>query len=158
MFSLGCAVFEDRAGPKPVGLPQEKVFHGSFDDVWRAMQLALQGPTSYPLRINNMDTGVIETEQVKGSMVWSPPNVEQPSGGGYSYRLIMRVIKGAVSGRQAYKVTVQKVSQIQRDFFAEPEPISSDGLEEKVILYRVDREMQIDRALRRLNKKQNQGG
>lgn len=154
---VGCAAFEERVGPKPVGLPQEKVFYGSFDDVWRAMQLSLQGPTSYPLRINNMDTGVIETEQVKGSMIWAPPHLEQSSGGGFTYRLTLRIIKGNLQGKQAFKVTVQKQAQIQRDFFAEPEPVPSDGLEEKVILYRIDREMQVDRALRRLNKKQNQG-
>ncbi len=155
--SVSCAAFKQRSGPEPVGLPQERVFYGTFDDVWRAMQMALQAPTSYPLRINNMDTGMIETEQVKGTMVWSPPHLEQPSGGGYSYRLTLRLIKGSLSGRQAYKVTVQKQAQIQRDFFAEPEPVASDGLEETVILYRVEREMQVDRALRRLNKKQNQG-
>lgn len=154
---IGCAAFEGTSGPKPAGLPQEKIFTGSFDDVWRAVQLALQGPTSYPLRINNMDTGVIETELVKGSAVWLSPNMEQSAGGGFSYRLVLRVVKGNLSGQKAYKVTVQKQAQMQRDFFADPEQIPSDGLEEKVILYRVEREMAVDRALKRLNKKQNQG-
>jgi hypothetical protein len=153
---LGCAAFEQKAGQKNFGLPQERVFYGEFDDVWRATQLALQAPTSYPLRINNMDTGVIETEVVKGSLAWRAPDVEESAGGGFSYRLIVRVIKGNASGRAAFKVIIQKDAQIQRDFFAEPEKLPSDGLEEKVILYRIERELQIDRALRRLNKKQNQ--
>lgn len=155
MSLLGCAVFEEKAGPKPVGLPQEKIFYGQFEDVWRATQLALQEPTSYPLRINNMDTGIFETEMIKGSQVWRPPGAAEVNGGGYAYRIIVRVIKGNTNGKQAYKVTVQKEMQIQRDFFSEPEKIPSDGLEEKVILYRVDREMQIDRAIRRLNQKLN---
>lgn len=156
-LSLGCAAFEATSGPKPAGLPLEKIFYGTFDDIWRATQLALQAPTSYPLRVNNMDTGVIETELVKGSMVWTAPNATQTPGGGYSYRLFVRVVKGNLSGRQAYKVMVQKQAQMQRDFFADPESLGSDGLEEKVILYRIEREMQIDRALKRLNKKHNQG-
>lgn len=152
----GCALFEQKAGPKPVTGPQEKVFFASFDDVWRATQLALQSPTAYPLRVNNMDTGVLETEPIKGAQAWSPPHVTDPPTGGVSYRLSVRVIKGNLSGRQAFKVTVLKEASIQRDFFSEPEPIVSDGLEEKIILYRIDRELQIDRALKRANRKQNQ--
>ena len=155
ILALGCAVFEEKAGPKPVGLPQEKIFYGQFEDVWRAAQLALQEPTSYPLRINNMDTGVFETELIKGSQVWRPPEAAEVSGGGYAYKIILRVIKGNSNGKPSFKVTVQKEVQIHRDFFSEPEKIPSDGLEEKVILYRVDRELQIDRAIRRFNKKMN---
>jgi hypothetical protein len=155
-FATGCAVFEQKAGPKPVLGPLEKIFYASFDDVWRATQLALQSPTSYPLRVNNMDTGVMETEILKGSLTWMAPHMAEPPTGGYSYRILVRVIKGNISGRQAFKVTVQKDAQIQRDFFSEPEPVHSDGLEEKVILYRIDRELQIDRALKRANKRQNQ--
>lgn len=155
-FATGCAVFEEKAGPKPVTGPVEKIFYAGFDDVWRATQLALQSLNSYPLRVNNMDTGVLETEIIKGSQTWMAPHVAEPPTGGYSYRVLVRVIKGNISGRRAFKVTVQKDAQIQRDFFAEPEPVPSDGLEEKVILYRIDRELQIDRALKRANKRQNQ--
>lgn len=151
----GCAVFEEKAGPKLVAGPQEKIFYATFDDVWRATQLALQSPTSYPLRVNNMDTGVMETEVLKGSQAWSPPQATEPPTGGFSYRLLIRVIKGNLSGKLAHKVAVAKSAQIQRDFFSEPESMGSDGLEEKVILYRIDRELQIDRALKRANKRQN---
>jgi hypothetical protein len=155
-FATGCAVFEEKAGPKPVLGPQEKIFYAEFDDVWRATQLALQSPTSYPLRVNNMDTGILETELIKGSMTWTAPHVTEPPSGGLAYRLVVRVIKGNVGVRHAHKVIVLKDGQMQRDFFSDPEPIPSDGLEEKVILYRIDRELQIDRALKRANKRQNQ--
>lgn len=156
-LNLGaCALFENRAGPKPEAGPREQVFFGNFDEIWRATQLALQSPNSYPLRVNNMDTGSIETETIKGSLVWIAPHQTETAGGGYSYRLIVRVIKGNIEGRSAYKVTISKQATMQRDFFSEPEERPSDGLEEKVLLYRVGREIQIDRAIKRANKKQNQ--
>lgn len=158
LTTSACALFEQKAGPKPIHGPQERVFVGSFDDVWRATQLALQSPTSYPLRVNNMDTGVIETETIKGSLVWVAPHRQEIPGGGLSYRIIVRVIKGNVSERQAFKVAVQKAAQMQRDFFSEAETVASDGLEEKVILYRIERELQIDRALKRANKRNNSSG
>lgn len=155
-LSVGCALFENRAGPKLEAGPREQVFFATFDEVWRATQLALQSPNSYPLRVNNMDTGSIETETIKGSLVWIAPHKTETAGGGYSYRLIVRVIKGNLEGKTAYKVTISKQASMQRDFFSEPEDRPSDGLEEKVLLYRVGREIQIDRAIRRANKKQNQ--
>ncbi len=97
----------------------------------------------------------METEVLKGSQAWSPPQATEPPTGGFSYRLLIRVIKGNLSGKLAHKVAVAKSAQIQRDFFSEPESMGSDGLEEKVILYRIDRELQIDRALKRANKRQN---
>jgi len=158
LATSGCALFEQKAGPKPITGPQDRVFVGSFDDIWRATQLALQSPTSYPLRVNNMDTGVIETETIKGSLVWVAPHKQEVPGGGLSYRIIVRVIKGNVADKEAFKVTVQKTAQMQRDFFSEAETVPSDGLEEKVILYRIERELKIDRALKRANKRSNQQG
>lgn len=152
-----CVLFEGKPILRVPGLPSEKVYSGSFDDVWRATQLALQSPTSYPLRLNNSETGVIETEFIKGSLIWQAPNSESSPGGGYAYKIVARVIKGSLSGKTAYKVTLQKTIQVQRDFFSEPETLPSDGLEEKVILYRIERELQLDRAIKRFSKKQSQG-
>jgi len=154
---LGCAVFKESRGPDPVAGPVEKVFYGTFEEVWRATQLALQSPTSYPLRINNMDTGFLETEPLKGSLAWRPAHINESYSSGYSYRLVIRVIRGDMAGNKAFKVSVLKDAQIQRDFFANPEHVPSDGLEEKMLLYRVERELVIDRAIRRAQKIKNQG-
>jgi hypothetical protein len=147
----GCALFEQKSGPKPVTGPQEKVFYGTFEEIWKATGLALQSPKSYPLKVHSMDTGFIETDIIRGSLIWNAPSVIEAPSNGKAYRLVVQVIKGKVSGRGAFKVTVQKVAQLQRDFFSEPEALGSDGLEEKVILYRIGRELTIDRAMKRAN-------
>jgi hypothetical protein len=41
----------------------------------------------------------------------------------------------------------------QRDFFSDPENIESDGMEEKVIFYRMGRELTIDEAIKKENAK-----
>jgi hypothetical protein len=38
-----------------------------------------------------------------------------------------------------------------RDFFSEPETVDSDGLEEKIIFYRIERELVINDALKRVD-------
>jgi hypothetical protein len=52
-------------------------------------------------------------------------------------------------------VTIRKEIVLNRDFFAQPESKPSDGMEEDIILYRVARELSIDKALKRFQEKQN---
>lgn len=148
----GCALFRENSGPPETFAVRDELYYGSFDQVWRATQLALQ---NYPMKINNMDLGVIETEQVKGYKVWMPPYKTEQTSGGMAYALNVRLIKGKSQGRDVVKVSILKETQIQKDFFSEPQRMPSDGLEEKSILYRIGRELQIERALERAQEKAN---
>lgn len=148
-----CALFEERAGPDKFYGPREQVYFASFEEVWRGVNLVLQ---PYPLRVSNMDQGMLETDTIRGYRVWAPPYKSETSTNGETYRLTIRVIKGALESRAATKVTVVKEMQIQADFFSDPRSLPSDGLEEKSVLYRIGREIQIERALARAQKKQNQ--
>jgi hypothetical protein len=153
---VGCALFSEDAKRPKVNEPPEKVFVGSYDDVWRAVMLALQTPRTYPLRSSLMESGVVETEPLRGSMGWVPPFAKDPPSSGQSYRLLIRIIKGDLRGQEAYKVTVLKSMQIERDFISDPEPLETDGFEELTILYRVGRELAIDRALKKAHARTNQ--
>lgn len=150
-FAAGCALFKDNSGPAPTYGPRSQVFYADFDAVWRATQIAV---TAYPIRVNNYDLGVIETEEIDGYKAWTPPHRE-PRPDGRSYKLNIKVVKGKINGREANKVSVLKEAFKQRDFFSEAENLTSDGLEEKSILYRIERELTIDRALQRSLKRQN---
>lgn len=149
-----CALFEERTGPAKFYGPREQVYYANFDEVWRAVNLVLQ---PYPLRISNMDQGVLETDMIRGDRVWVAPYKREATGAtSETYRLTIRVIKGALDSRSATKVTVVKDSQLQVDFFSDPRSLPSDGLEEKSVLYRIGREIQVERALAKAQKKQNQ--
>lgn len=150
----GCALFGDNSHPQVTG-PVERVYQGSQEDVWRAVMLALQSPKAYPLRLSDIDSGTIETEPLKGASGWQSPFSQEPLSSGYSYRLLIQVIKGELKGRLAYKVSIRKVAQIQRDFIAEAEPIASNGYEEQALLYRIGRELTIDRAIRRAHARES---
>lgn len=154
VVSTACALFGPTRGPEPTYSPRENVFFAAYEEVWRASQLALQ---NYPMRVNNMDLGVLETDIIKGFSAWTPPHdPEQRRSTGLSYKLSVRVIRGNVDGKEAHKVTIKKDIQVQRDFFSNPEPRPSDGLEESVILYRIGREILIERALQQAQKQKNQ--
>ncbi len=125
----------------------------TFVEVWRSVNVVLQ---PYPLRVSNMDQGILETDSLRGNRVWTLPYKADRTTNGESYRLVLRVIKGALAKKDATKITIIKEVNLQRDFFSDPRPLPSDGMEEKAILYRIAREIQIERALAKAQKKQNQ--
>jgi hypothetical protein len=132
--------------------PLSHVYNEDFDLVWRAAQIALQ---KYPIRVNNIDKGELETEWIANNEIWSAPQDLKTSRTGTQYRLTIRTIKGRIQNESAIKVTIQKFIEKKRDFFAEVEKPPSDGLEEKVLLYRIEREIQIERALQLAQEKSN---
>ncbi len=126
--------------------PQEKIFREPFDDIWRAVQLAM---ATYPIKVNNQDAGVLETESIRGDSAWVSPGQRRPPAGGYRYKVIVRVVRGRTDrNATAGRVTILKSGEIQRDFFSAFEKLPSDGLEELAIMYRIERELSIDKALR----------
>lgn len=126
---------------------KQKVYFANYDQVWRAAHAVLK----YPIAQENQDTGIIETEYIKGLDGWLPPNEQRPPSSGIRYKLILTFAKGKTEGRESTRVTIDKKMEILRDFFSEPEPIESDGLEEKILFYRIEREIIINEALKRAN-------
>ena len=126
----------------------DQVFPAEYEKVWRALQLSVQ---KYPIRINDIDRGVLETDFIRGAKSYSPPHLPPQNFSGRQYQLLFRVLKGKIEGRPAIKVVIVKKMERKRDFFSENEELKSDGLEEKTILYRIAREIEIDRAITKKN-------
>ena len=74
-----CALFQERAGPPTFIGPRDQVFPASFEEVWKAVNLVLQ---PYPLRISNMDQGILETDTVRAFRV-SPRNLYFSASGSF---------------------------------------------------------------------------
>ncbi len=126
----------------------QKVFFSTYDSVWRAAQLSLK----YPIATNNMDLGILETDYVKGDDGFISPTVEEVPSSGIRYKVTLTLAKGKVEGKESVRVTITKNIERRRDFFSDPEALISDGLEEKVIFYRMERELVIDEALKKAAK------
>lgn len=146
---FGCSLFDKKpsAHTRMAQINKQKVFFASYDSVWRAAHSVLK----YPIAQENQDTGIIETEYIKGIDGWLPPNEQRPPSSGIRYKLILTFARGKAEGRESVRVTVDKKMEILRDFFSEPEPMESDGLEEKIIFYRIERELIVNEALKRAN-------
>ncbi|MFN7727671.1 MAG: hypothetical protein ACK5P7_00795 [Bdellovibrio sp.] len=126
----------------------QKIFFYSYDSVWRAAQLALK----YPIAVNNMDNGILETDWVRGVDGFRPAHLSREASPGVRYKVQLSLVKGKAERRESVRVTIVKKIEKQRDFFSEPEPLETDGLEEKVLFYRMERELVIEEALKRAMK------
>ncbi|MGE0633472.1 MAG: hypothetical protein AB7O96_13755 [Pseudobdellovibrionaceae bacterium] len=154
LFLGGCTLFDPPVTNDRPRSPEKKVIFAPYDQVWRAGQLAMG---KYPLVANSMDTGLVETEMIRGPEGFKAPLLAKPPSSGVKYKIILRMVKGVVNGKEAVRVNVSKKIEISRDFFSTPERLVSDGLEEKVILYRMERELNIESALRKAAAQQNDG-
>jgi hypothetical protein len=159
MAGAGLPLFFTACADKPI-IPrrsaitqasQQKVYYYPYENVWRAAQLTLK----YPIAINNMDTGVMETDVIHAMDGFQSPESEKDPSSGIVYKIKLTLSKGKYDGREAVRVTVQKNVERHRDFFSEPEEMESDGLEEQVIFYRIERELVIEDALKRAAAKAN---
>ena len=146
----GCSLFDTPADPE-AGLrkaaSKQRVFFASYDLVWRAAHAVIK----YPIAVDNQDTGVLETEYIKGIDGWLPPESKAPPSSGNRYKITLLFAKGKTDGREATRVTIDKRIEVLKDFFSEPEQVESDGLEEKIIFYRIERELVINEALKKAN-------
>lgn len=144
----GCAQSAKQTEPG-VPTPVEDVFYAEPEAVDRAISQVM---VKYPQKIANLEAGVLETDYIKGDARFQPPHKNIVYGSGYRYRIFIRTVRGKTNGKPAIKVQVLKKVEQQRDFFADPENLKSDLLEEKAILYRIGRELKIDKAMQKMSR------
>lgn len=143
LSSLACS-----SPPKKVSKKDENTVYikASFDKVWRSAQVALN---IYPIEISNMDKGYTKTRSVQLNSIFKPIHTDVKVFNGDQYTLTIHMLKGSIRGQEVVKITATKRIQRKRDFFSPPEKIESDGLEEQMILYRIQRETIIDNIFER---------
>lgn len=138
----GCALTEEAPNASPIS----RAYLSSYDEVWRAAQKVL---IKYPIMVNNIEVGVLETEAVRPGQFWQAPFSVKREYPNAKYNIKMSVQKGKLRGQESVKVTVAKNLSLQRDFFSDSAPLTSDGMEEKSILYRIERELALERAIKK---------
>src|SRR5271155_4038528 len=99
LAAAGCVENRPIEDP-PITEPETRVYYDGYDEVWRAVQLALK---KYPVHLNNIESGLLETDYIKGDKLFSEP-VEDKTKTGMRYRLTVRAVKGKVNDRSAIKI------------------------------------------------------
>lgn len=124
---------------------RQKIFFAPYDLVWKAAHQSIK----YTIASENQDFGVIETDYVKAVDGWLPPDKSKPEYKSARYKLNLTFAKGKTEGHESTRVTIDKKIEIFRDFISEKQILSSDGLEELTLFYRIEREIRIALALKK---------
>ncbi len=147
LSSVGCTSVKKSSVQSSLSLQStQKIFLYSYESVCRAAQLSI----IYPLSINNMDTGKLETEFIPARDGLVLPDQEAPSSG-VKFKITLTLSRGEQEGQSGIRVTINKNIERRRDFFSAPESLDSDQIEEKLILYRMERELIIEKAIQKFS-------
>lgn len=124
---------------------KQRVFFAPYDSVWKAAHLAIK----YTIANENQDFGVMETDYIKAVDGWLPPHQSEPQHKSARYKLTLSFAKTTTAGKDSTRVTIEKIIEIFPDFISETKLVPSDGLEEQSIFYRIEREIIIEKALKK---------
>lgn len=150
ILSGGCATKTEKPEEVIKKQTKQKVFLSPYDEVWRAAHTVLK----YPIVNENQDTGLIETDFIKAQDGFTAPDQVIPSSG-LRYKIVMIFAKGRSQGVESVRLTIDKKIEKLRDFFSDAEVLTSDGLEEKVLFYRIERELLISKGLKKAAEEQS---
>lgn len=145
IFLSACASIDSTHNKK--GLYREAIYLSPYEKVWKAAEKSLE---NYVLANNNSDSGIIQTDWIRGDDIWTPPTSEKRPSSGQRQRLTLFFTKGKTGGSDSVRIQVKKEAEILKDFVSEPQTLTSDGLEEINLLYRIERELDIARAIQKV--------
>ena len=131
---------------------QQKLYYAPYDEVWKAAHSVIK----YTIAAENQDFGVIETDYIKAVDGWLPPFRTRPQYPSSRYKLVLTFAKGKKGeAQESVRLTIEKKIEVFKDFISEVKTVNSDGMEEKTIFYRIERELIIAKALKKASENPN---
>jgi len=126
------------------------MYSGSYDEVWIA---ALKALNDYPLKVSNKDLGRVQSEVVNGPyndlLFQYPEPLDVPERFRYSLKLSF----AKLTGDDTIPLTrIRIIKELERflDFYSGWVAFPSDGLEEKILLYRIEHILRMEKLLSRI--------
>jgi hypothetical protein len=151
--TVGCTTATEQIAKRETPpRPYSRIFNATYEEVEIALKQAM---LRYSHKVDNTEAGIFETDYVRGDARFVAPHKVEKYPPGYRYRLIVRLVRGRKGSKETIKVQITKRPEIQRDFFTTPQETTTDGFEEQVILYRIYRELILNRAVARATEKAN---
>ncbi len=151
IWITGCSLF---SAPKPEMEDHKeairKTFPDNYDNVFKAARIAL---SKYRLAVDDYESGILQTSYILRENIWLPPHRQQKNKNRLRNQIKIIVLKGRSSQhKNATQVLIHKNISQKKNFFEPLKSISSDGLEELSLLYRIERELDIEKKLNRIQK------
>lgn len=126
-----------------------QVYKADFNQTWQAVIDIMK---RYDLEVYDQESGVIKTRWIDNTLELNFADSFGSSDAvkAARFRLIVNVVKGYRGDQEVSKVTIFKRQMIEQDFLQGWKVVPTDGIQEKTILYRIERGIAIDNRLKKI--------
>lgn len=132
-----------------------QTYNADFTQTWKAVVDVMR---RFSTSENNPEAGIIKTK-------WADNTVEVNFADSFGstdriksarFKLIVNVSKGFQLGREVTQVSIQKKQLVEQDFLQGFREIPTDMIEEKTLLYRIGRLIEIEKKLEQIDQARQQ--
>jgi hypothetical protein len=147
----GCANYEKfRQVTEELEIPM-KVYKADYNQTWQAV---IQVMRKYDIAQQNQEAGFIKTRWMDNTLEVNFADAFGSSDAvkAAKFKLVVNVVRGFRTSREVSKVTIYKRQLVEQDFLQGWKEVSTDGIMEKTLLYRIERLIATDNKLKEIDK------
>lgn len=147
----GCANYEKfRQVTEELEIPM-KIYRADYNQTWQAV---IQVMRKYDIAQQNQEAGFIKTRWMDNTLEvnFSDSFGSADAVKAAKFKLVVNVVRGFRASREVTKVTIYKRQLMEQDFLQGWKEVSTDGIIEKTLLYRIERLIATDNKLKEIDK------
>lgn len=147
----GCASYEKfRQVTEELEIPT-KIYRADYNQTWQAV---IQVMRKYDIAQQNQEAGFIKTRWMDNTLEvnFSDSFGSADAVKAAKFKLVVNVVRGFRASREVTKVTIYKRQLMEQDFLQGWKEVSTDGIIEKTLLYRIERLIATDNKLKEIDK------
>jgi hypothetical protein len=147
----GCASYDSfRYITEEFEIPGQ-TFKAKYEQTWQAI---VQVVKPYDLAYQNQETGTIKTHWIDNTMERNFQESFQDSETvkAARFKLTIRATKSMKGNTEVTKVSIYKRQLVEQDFLQGWKEVPPDGIQERIMLYRMERLIKIDNQLQEIDK------
>ncbi|MBE8163253.1 MAG: hypothetical protein HAW63_04625 [Bdellovibrionaceae bacterium] len=117
----------------------KKIFAEDYAILWKVTQQSIQ---KYPVSTSNYEKGFVFTPWIRLNSIWKDPSIKNQKP---LYKIRIYLKKNLKN--KTTTISIEKQIKNKKNFFSEEVNLSSNFIEEKIILYRIIQELKIYKQL-----------
>ena len=135
-----------------------QIYRADYNQTWQALMDVLVENNLTDFKTVNMENGIIKTRWVDNTMETNFINSfgDQTEIKSAKFKMVITVTKVFRGGKEVTRVVVFKRQLVEQDFLQGYKELPSDGIMEKVILYRLQKKIEIDQYMRDVDRQKEQ--
>jgi len=128
-----------------------KVFKADYNQTWQAVITVMR---KFDIAQQNQEAGFIKSRWMDNTLEINFADSFGTSDAvkAAKYKLVLNVVKGFRASREVTKVTVYKRQLVEQDYLQGWKEVTTDGIVEKTLLYRIGRLIATDNKLKEIDK------